>query len=112
VAGVERVRLGAHGIAPSDVLQLGALEGQLGTRREGEDPEPLEQVTGVATDPEKPAAPGLGGPDADAELEGAAVAGDPPTTDDQGEPVEQDKKQHDTGCVEQPLPQRHLSPLF
>ena len=86
VAGVQRVGLDALGVAPADVLQLGALVGEPRPRREREDPEPLELVAGVATDAQNPAAPGPAGPDADAELERATVAGDPPAADDQARP--------------------------
>jgi len=83
-------------VALADDGQVGASPADPRSRRRGEDPEPLQVLTAVAADAENPTAPGHRGPDADGELEGAAVAGDRPTSQDQQEPVEQDEEQHDT----------------
>src|SRR3954453_1576016 len=112
VAGVQRVRLHTRRITSSDVLELSTPVGQAGPRCQREHPKPLEVVPRVATHPQNPSASGPSGPDADTELEGSAVSGDPAAAHHQCKAVEQQQEQQDSGGVPQPLPQRHLSPTF
>ena len=51
----------------------------------------------VPAEPENPTAPGHSGPDADGELEGAAVTGEDATTEDQEQAVTDGEEQQDTG---------------
>src|SRR5256885_11673682 len=94
---VERELLDTLGLASRDVGERVAGPDAFRTGRKRESPKPLERVTGVPTQAQQPAAPGGGGPGAVAELERAAVAGEPPPADDEGDSQEQHEQEHD-GC--------------
>ena len=69
MVGIERHLLGALGLPAADEGQRRAREPQLGTRREREVAKPIQGLTGVPAESEKPTASGPSGPDAAAELE-------------------------------------------
>ncbi len=111
VAVVERHLLRARGCASAGVLEELTRPHPLGAGREREDPEPLERLPGVAADAEQPSPAGVLGAHAIAELEGAAVAGEEPSADDQGDAVEQGKEEEGPDDVECPFPGRHPASL-
>ena len=107
MARIQRERLGA--VRPRRPTTGCRVRTRARPRREGEDPEPLEAVAGVAAEPERPAAADAVADssterDTDAALEGAAAAAEPTAPDEEEDErrAAMHERRQPPGCRESP----------
>ncbi len=111
VTGVGDQGFVAHRAAVPDPFQPAAVQGALGAQGQAEDTEPLQLVTDVPPEAERPAAAlvGVAVPrrQPQAAIERAAVPGDPATAARESDQEQHTTREDDPDCIEEPS---HLVP--